>query len=100
MAPERSWFWPVGLEPQHAGDFKMPDYRAYRLDDESKFIGASEFEAADDAEALEIVRVLPEARGFEVWCGARMVGRVGRGDEARPMALIFGRGAARARSCA
>jgi hypothetical protein len=69
----------------------MPDYRAYRLDDEGKFIGVSEFEAADDSEALEIVRVLPEELGFEVWSGARLVGRIGREDKAKPEARIFGR---------
>jgi hypothetical protein len=60
---------------------QMPDYRAYRLDDAGKFIGCQDFEAANDAEALEVVRLFPDELGFEVWTGARMVGRIGRFDK-------------------
>jgi len=65
----------------------MPNYRAYRLDDEGKFIGSSDYEAANDTDALEIVRVLPEQLGFEVWSGTRMVGRIGRNDKAIPPSI-------------
>jgi hypothetical protein len=62
----------------------MACYRAYRLDDAGKTIACSEFEAAQDSEALEIVRVMPEELGFEVWCDTRMVGRFGRNDKPLP----------------
>jgi hypothetical protein len=62
----------------------MPQYHAYRLDDAGKIIHGSEFEAADDTEALEIVRFVPEQLGFEVWRGSRMVGRIGRHDKSLP----------------
>jgi hypothetical protein len=37
-----------------------------------------EIEAAGDAEALELVRLYPDDIGFEVWCGSRLIGQVGR----------------------
>jgi hypothetical protein len=65
----------------------MPDYRAYRLDDAGKFIGCQEFNAANDAEALEVVRLFPDQLGFEVWAGARLVGRIGRFDKEVPVII-------------
>jgi len=62
----------------------MSQYQAYRLDDGGKTIGRSDFDAVDDGEALEIVRVMPEPLGFELWCGPRMVGRFGRNDKPEP----------------
>jgi hypothetical protein len=66
----------------------LAHYRAYRLDDAGKVIVraqfCSEFEADNDGEALEIVRVLPEELGFEVWSDTRMIGRIGRNDKPIP----------------
>lgn len=56
----------------------MQQYRIYTLDDAGKFIAVREIEAGGDAEAMELVRLYPDDIGFEVWCGTRMVGQVGR----------------------
>jgi hypothetical protein len=62
----------------------MPRYRAYRLDDAGNSVSCSELDALNDEDAMEIVRVLPEQLGFEVWCDMRIVGRIGRNDKAVP----------------
>lgn len=58
----------------------MPHFRAYRIDDAGKFMDFAEFEAADDHEALAVVRASTEELCFQVWAGARFVGHVDNGN--------------------
>jgi hypothetical protein len=55
---------------------RRAEIRAYRIDDAGRFIDHSEFEASDDNEALDVVRSSSEELSFQVWTGARLVGRV------------------------
>jgi hypothetical protein len=56
----------------------MHIYRAYPMNEAGHFIGSRVFEAVDDGEAVQIACLFPEDTDFEIWCGARLVGKVHR----------------------
>lgn len=55
----------------------MGFYRVFQLDERDRFARFVDFEAANDDQALALgARLAPNGRA-EVWCGGRLVGRVG-----------------------
>jgi hypothetical protein len=56
----------------------MADYRLLLLAEGGKAQG-SDFEAADDGEAIELARLRLEKADIEIWCGDRKVAFVPRG---------------------
>jgi hypothetical protein len=53
----------------------MEHYRAYPLGPNEHFIGATDFEASEDTEALQFATTLCETHSHDVWCGGRFVGK-------------------------
>jgi hypothetical protein len=56
----------------------LADYRCFFLDDEGHIVARQEYEARDDAAALEIARAFkaqrtPPRHGFELWEGGLFV---------------------------
>lgn len=55
----------------------MAQYRLYRLDGANKIMAMPvDVEAANDDEACEEALKLHHVHEVEIWCGARIVGRV------------------------
>lgn len=54
----------------------MNDYRLYFMSSEDHVLRADDIQCEDDAGALEAARILDHAAVIEIWCGARLVGRV------------------------
>jgi len=54
----------------------LPKYRHYRLDGAGKINGAELIEAADDEEAVRIVRDLNLPSVSEIWDRERLVARI------------------------
>lgn len=54
----------------------MPTYRLHKLDQCGKFESSEALEAADDDEALKLVKATGHDRICEVWLMRRLVGRV------------------------
>ena len=56
----------------------MIDYKVYHVDSTGKFIGTHWVSAANDEEAMEIVREEAAPHDCEVWQGSRCIGIVSR----------------------
>jgi hypothetical protein len=65
-------------EDQPRGGFRVPQYCAFGIGPEELATSVHEFDARDDAEALE--KALPHfhdgLKRVEIWCGSRKVGDV------------------------
>jgi hypothetical protein len=64
------------------GAWQVMDYRVYHLDRTGKIIGAHVVNAADDEQALALVREEEALHDCEVWRGTHLVGKVVRSAEA------------------
>jgi hypothetical protein len=54
----------------------MADYRAYTVGLDGRFMGFEPLVCADDAEAIEKVKLLVGDRSIELWNGSRFVIRL------------------------
>jgi hypothetical protein len=59
----------------------VSDYRAFVLNDAGHVIKRHDFEAQDDARAVQIARQYVDGHDVEVWQRARMVGKLKQSDQ-------------------
>ena len=70
----------------------MSNYRLYRLDPRSsRFIGAEEIHAADDATAIEEAKKRAYGTSVELWDGPRKVTRIDAAVDGSPVAPALAR---------
>ena len=58
----------------------MAEYRLYCINSDNRIVHAAQFEADDDDEALELVRIRRETTDCELWSGKRKVASIPRGQ--------------------
>ena len=54
----------------------MIQYRMFEIDDRGRIVGARILDCRDDQDAIEQARKSAVLCGFELWAGARFVGRM------------------------
>jgi hypothetical protein len=54
----------------------MPEYRAYSIGPDGRFIGFETLVCADDAEAIQKAKRLTEGHDVELWSGDRFIVRL------------------------
>jgi hypothetical protein len=54
----------------------MPEYRAYAVGDNGRFIGFEPLVCANDEEAITKAKILAQRHRVELWSGSRLIGSV------------------------
>jgi hypothetical protein len=57
----------------------MPEYRAYKVGIDGRFIGFDPLVCEDDDEAIAAAKKLVDGHDVELWCHSRIVIRLARG---------------------